>query len=161
MYYRFVYTIFSFFGLVAILFFQFSIHSTLLFASSIWLQWLGFIVMTAGAVIMLMMIWKYFMQLSGVRWLYKEEVSTKLEITGLHRYVRHPLYLGTFAFIWGWFLVSAFISYFIACLIITIYTMIGLLFEEHKLILEFGDDYLVYKRNVPMIIPNFKRQLEA
>ena len=117
--------------------------------------------MVAGAIIMFMMIWKYFMQLSGVRWLYKEEVPIKLEITGLHQYVRHPLYLGTFAFIWGWFLNSAFISYFIACVIITVYTMVGLIFEEQKLIQEFGDDYLKYRKNVPMIIPNFKRHVPS
>src|SRR6476646_5235688 len=137
--YRFVYTLFAFFGLVAILFYQFNIHSALLFLPPIWMQYLGALVMAAGALFMGMLIWKYFMQLSGVRWLYKEEVSNRLEITGVHQYVRHPLYLGTFAFIWGWFLISPYICYLIACVIITVYTMIGLIFEEEKLILEFGD----------------------
>ena len=155
--YRFVYTLFSFFGLVAILYYQFSIHSPLLFIPPVWIQFLGAFIMAAGGVFMGILIWKYFMQLSGVRWLYKEEVSSRLEITGIHQYVRHPLYLGTFAFIWGWFLISPHISYLIACVIITVYTMIGLIFEEEKLIQEFGDDYVQYMKNVPKIIPKIPK----
>ena len=155
--YRFAYTLFSFFGLVAILFYQFNIHSALLFVPPVWIQYLGAVIMGAGAVLMAILIWKYFMQLSGVKWLYKEEVSSKLEISGIHQYVRHPLYLGTFAFVWGWFLISPHISFLIACIIITVYTMIGLIFEEEKLILEFGDDYIQYMKNVPKIIPKIPR----
>src|SRR5690349_1321476 len=83
-FYRFAYTLFAFFSLVAVLLFQFRIRSELLFVSPNWLRYVGVILMVAGAMIMFMMIWKYFMQLSGVRWLYKEEVPIKLEITGLH-----------------------------------------------------------------------------
>ena len=160
-YYRFAYTLFAFFGLGIILFYQFSIRTIFLFASPLWLKIAGGVLMTGGAVIMLLMIWKYFMQLSGVRWLFKEEVSARLEITGLHNYVRHPLYLGTFAFIWGWFLIRPYISYFIACAIITIYTLVALIFEEEKLVLEFGDDYVEYKKNVPKIIPKLKSRTHA
>jgi protein-S-isoprenylcysteine O-methyltransferase Ste14 len=153
--------LFSFFGLVAVLFYQFSIRSVLLFIPPTWLQYLGALIMGVGVVFMGLMIGKYFMQLSGVKWLYKDEVSSKLEVTGVHHYVRHPLYFGTFAFIWGWLLISPYISYFIACVIITVYTMIGLKFEEEKLILEFGDEYLQYKKNVPKIIPKFKKKVNS
>ena len=151
--YRFFYTIFSFLGLAAILVYQFSIASTLLFQPQLAVRIIGLILMAVGGTIMLMMIWKYFMQLSGVRWLFQQEVRTKLEISGMHRIVRHPLYLGTFTFIWGWFLVSPFISFLIAAGIITIYTLIGLQYEEQKLIKEFGDDYLEYQKKVPKLIP--------
>jgi protein-S-isoprenylcysteine O-methyltransferase Ste14 len=157
-FYRFIYTLFAFFGLVAILFYQFTIYSVLLFSSPYWIQIIGGLLMAFGAVLMLMMIWKYFMQLSGVRWLYSEKVSSKLEITGLHKYVRHPLYLGTFAFIWGWFLISPFTSYLIATLIITVYTLIGLKFEEQKLIAEFGDAYVEYKKQVPLLLPDLRKK---
>ena len=156
-FYRFIYTLFAFFGLVAVLYYQFTIYSVLLFSSPYWIQIIGGLFMTFGAVLMLMMIWKYFMQLSGVRWLYSEKVSNKLEITGLHKYVRHPLYLGTFAFIWGWFLIRPFTSYLIATGIITIYTLIGLKFEEQKLIAEFGDAYIEYKKHVPLLLPNLTK----
>ena len=159
--YRFAYTIFSFVALVSILYFQFTMHSFLLFRSPAWLQIVGVLVMILGALIMSMMIWKYFMKLSGVRWLYRDVVNATLEVDGLHKFVRHPLYSGTFAFIWGWFLVSPFASYLIACIIITSYTLIALSFEEEKLVLEFGDDYIQYKKNVPKLIPNLKKENSA
>ena len=39
--------------------------------------------------------------------------------------------------------------------IITIYTLIGLKWEEKKLEREFGEAYRMYKQQVPMIFPRF------
>ena len=152
-FYRIGYTIFSFLALVAILIYQFSIRTTFIFNPSIIIKSIAVILMALGSGIMLLMIWKYFMQLSGVRWLSHEDVKSKLEVRGLHRYVRHPLYLGTFVFIWGWFILSPSISFLISSSIITIYTLIALRFEEQKLIEEFGDDYIQYRKKVPSLIP--------
>ena len=74
-------------------------------------------------------------------------------ITGVHRIVRHPLYAGTFIFIWGLLIVYPYLSLFITDAIITIYTLIGLKFEEKKMEREFGDAYKSYQQSVPMIIP--------
>ena len=152
-YYRIGYTIFSFAGLVAILVYQFSIESILVYTPTWVTQLIGVLMMSAGASLMVIMIWRYFMQLSGIRWLMRDRVRSKLMISGLHRYVRHPLYLGTFVFIWGWFILYPSISFLICCSIITLYTLIALRFEEQKLIEEFGDDYIQYQKKVPSIIP--------
>ena len=154
-FYRIGYTVFSFLGLVAILIYQFSLQTKLLFIPSFAVSLIGIIMMASGAVIMVLMIWKYFMQLSGLRWLSRGKVSSKLEVNGLHHYVRHPLYLGTFVFIWGWFLLYPSLSFLICCSIITIYTLIGMRFEEEKLIKEFGDEYVEYQKKVPRLIPKF------
>jgi len=154
-FYRIGYTIFSFLGLVAILIHQFSLQTKLLFIPSFAVSLIGIIMMASGAVIMVLMIWKYFMQLSGLRWLSRGKVSSKLEVNGLHHYVRHPLYLGTFVFIWGWFLLYPSLSFLICCSIITIYTLIGMRFEGEKLIKEFGDEYVEYQKKVPRLIPKF------
>jgi len=154
-FYRIGYTIFSFLGLVGILIYQFSLQTKLLFVPSFAVSLIGIIMMASGAVIMVLMIWKYFMQLSGLRWLSRGKVSSKLEVNGLHRYVRHPLYLGTFVFLWGWFLLYPSLSFLICCSFITIYTLIGLRFEEKKLIKEFGDEYVQYQKKVPRLIPKF------
>jgi protein-S-isoprenylcysteine O-methyltransferase Ste14 len=69
--------------------------------------------------------------------------------------VRHPLYLGTFLFIWGWFMVYPAVSFLICNSIITIYTLIALRFEERKLIREYGNDYIQYRKKVPSLIPRF------
>ena len=154
-FYRLGYTIFSFAGLVAILIYQFTIKSTLLFIPSILTQTIAAFLMAAGGIVVIMMIRKYFVQMSGIRWLTAERIQSKLEVSGLHRYVRHPLYLGTFVFIWGWFLLSPSLTFLISNCIITIYTLIGLHFEEEKLIREFGDEYIQYKKKVPRLIPKF------
>ena len=153
--YRLGYTIFSFIGLVAILIYQFTMESTLIFIPSILTQSIAAILMTFGGIVVIMMIRKYFVQMSGIRWLTAERIESKLEISGLHRYVRHPLYLGTFAFIWGWFLLSPSLTFLISNCIITTYTLIGLQFEEEKLIREFGDEYIQYKKKVPRLLPKF------
>ncbi len=154
-YYRVSYSIFSFLGLIAILIYQFSMRSLLLYFPNFVTQLVGMLMMAAGAAVMLIMIRKYFMQLSGIRWLTQETSKSKLQVTGLHRYVRHPLYLGTFILIWGWFIFYPSLSFLICSSIITIYTLIALRYEEQKLIREYGNDYIQYRKKVPSLIPKF------
>lgn len=99
------------------------------------------------------------MSLSGFKTLIKEESSTELIITGVHRYVRHPLYLGTFIFLWGSLLIFPLLSWLIAVLIITIYTVWAIKFEEDKLLLEYGSQYKIYMEQVPKLIP-WRRSLQ-
>lgn len=70
--------------------------------------------------------------------------------TGLLGIVRHPLYLGVILFIWC----NTFsITDMVINSVLTAYIFIGTLLEERKLILEFGESYIQYKKEVPMIIP--------
>jgi methanethiol S-methyltransferase len=115
--------------------------------------------MLSGLLIMLISIKKYFMSLSGIKTLVAEEPPTnELRIDGIHKHVRHPLYLGTFLFIWGLFILFPLLSQMIANVIITVYTLIGIIFEEQKLQKEFGRAYFDYQKQVPKIIPSFKRR---
>jgi protein-S-isoprenylcysteine O-methyltransferase Ste14 len=155
-YYRFGYTLFSFVGLVAILVYQVSITSPLLFDRSLALLIPASLFAAIGAALIMLNIIKYFMQLSGVKWLTSDTVTAKLERGGLHRYVRHPLYLSTFLFIWSLWVVYPYFSLLIANAVITLYTLIALKFEEQKLLAEFGEEYRTYQKEVPMILPGFK-----
>jgi protein-S-isoprenylcysteine O-methyltransferase Ste14 len=100
---------------------------------------------------------KYFMQVSGLKELIEEktgdESGNELMITGIHKFVRHPLYTGTFVFVWGLLIIFPYASVLIIDVIITVYTLIGLQFEERKLEREFGAAYKLYKKKVPMLIP--------
>ncbi len=98
------------------------------------------------------------MYLTGMEYLFKGITSEKLMITGIHKYVRHPLYMGAFIFIWGLFIVLPYFSFLIANIFITAYTLIGIYFEESKLEMTFGDIYKEYKKQVPMIIPFTKQK---
>lgn len=96
---------------------------------------------------------KYFKLLSGIRSLYKSNSVKSLKINGIHKYVRHPLYLGTLLFIWGLFFIFPLLNNLIAAGAITIYVLIGIKFEEKKLLKEFGNVYAEYIKKVPGLIP--------
>jgi methanethiol S-methyltransferase len=158
-FYRLAYTIFAFLGLAGIVIYQYQLNSPLLFQSSSIMKWVGWIFFLGGISIMIICIKKYFLSLSGLRNLVRESAPSGLMISGLHRYVRHPLYLGTFITIWSGFLLLPLLSILISNAIITVYTIIGIQLEEKKLILEYGDDYRQYMQRVPRLIPfGFKRK---
>jgi methanethiol S-methyltransferase len=156
--YRLWYTVFAFVFLVALLYFQVNMATIKMFSSAGILFVLGFVLSLSGLVLMTVCIKKYFMSLSGLRSLVVEGFSNKLEIRGVHRYVRHPLYLGTFSFIWGLYLLFPYLSLLIADSIITLYTVIAIRFEENKLVAEFGDSYSKYQAIVPKLLPSFRRE---
>ena len=105
---------------------------------------------------MMISILKYFKLLSGVRTLYDANPSKELKLDGIHRYVRHPLYLGTLLFIWGLVFIFPMLNNFIAAVMITGYVLIGIRLEEKKLLVEFGSSYGDYISRVPMLVPGFK-----
>jgi protein-S-isoprenylcysteine O-methyltransferase Ste14 len=76
---------------------------------------------------------------------------SKLEVRGLYRYVRHPLYLFGLLIIWLIPLMTWNILAF--NLGATLYILVGIQFEERKLLKEFGQAYADYRRGVPMLIP--------
>lgn len=154
--YRLGYTIFAFLFLVILLYYQIRMATIELFTTSNFLLIAGSTVCFSGIAVMAVCIRKYFMNLSGLRSLAIEDFSNELQITGIHKYIRHPLYLGTFGFIWGLFLILPYLSLLIANTIITVYTLIGIGLEEQKLINEFGDSYVKYQASVPKLLPFLK-----
>ena len=150
--YRLGYNLIAFITLIPIIYMHFQIKRILVFNPSTITTVIGFVLAILGAVIMILMIWKYFLQMIGIK-LNTPKTETNLEVGGLHKYVRHPLYLGTFMFIWGLFFIFPYWSGLIACVVITVYTLIAIRYEEEKLLIEFGDAYESYRAKVPMIIP--------
>ena len=104
---------------------------------------------------MIVCVRKYFYELSGLQALQQQSNKNTLQQKGLHKYVRHPLYLGTLLFIWGLFIIFPYLNNLIACLVITIYTVIGIELEEKKLMEEYGDLYREYSKKVPRLIPGW------
>lgn len=73
-----------------------------------------------------------------------------LRTDGLHRWVRHPLYLAGFLILWGasrdaWGAATAVWG--------TAYLLAGTVFEERRLIRIYGDAYRAYRRRVPAFFP--------
>ena len=81
----------------------------------------------------------------------EEQSSPRLVLTGLYRWVRHPLYTAGLLFIW---LIPVMTVNLLALNIgLTIYLIIGAFFEERKLVREFGEEYIEYRKVTPMLIP--------
>jgi methanethiol S-methyltransferase len=152
-YYRLFYTLFAFLFLVWLIYFQIRIPTIRLYGSTIFVLIAGSVVSLCGLALMLICIRKYFMSLSGLLSLVHEATHTSLMVSGVHRYIRHPLYLGTFAFIWGVFLLWPFLSLLVANGVITVYTLMAIKLEEDKLVAEYGESYTQYREDVPMLLP--------
>ncbi len=77
-----------------------------------------------------------------------------LKRTGLLGVVRHPMYFALIVYLWcQTFTVTG----IIVNIVLTIYIIVGTMLEEKKLILEFGDTYVKYQQEVPMLIPFIKK----
>ena len=69
---------------------------------------------------------------------------------GLHRFVRHPLYLGAYMILWG----GATGEFGLATAAWgSLYLTLGARFEERALLSTYGEAYRVYQERVPAIIP--------
>lgn len=78
-----------------------------------------------------------------------------LRITGVYRWVRHPLYLFSLMALWPVTVMRG--AYLGFCIGATLYFMIGSLYEERRMIAEFDDAYREYQRKTAWLIP-FVRQ---
>ena len=75
----------------------------------------------------------------------------RLVVTGLYRWVRHPLYAAGLLFLWLTpILTTTMLAFNIG---FTVYIWIGSRFEEKRLAREFGEAYLEYRRRVPALLP--------
>ncbi len=90
----------------------------------------------------------------GLRQLVGEEKPGRLVTGGLYRLVRHPLYTFSLAILWFSPIVS--LNSFIVYASLTVYILIGIYFEERKLLREFGEEYASYRSVTPMLIPGLK-----
>jgi protein-S-isoprenylcysteine O-methyltransferase Ste14 len=152
-YYRLIYSVFAFAILAWVLHQHFSIDEIILWLPGVVEKILAWLLVLGGLTIMVICIKKYFLYLSGIDALMDIEYKPVLEQTGLHAYVRHPLYFGTLVFVWGIFWGYPYMHNLVSVVCITIYTLIGAFFEEKKLVKEYGEAYRQYQQRVPMIIP--------
>jgi methanethiol S-methyltransferase len=83
-----------------------------------------------------------------------EPIRNRLVTGGLYGYIRHPLYTTGMLIIW--FVPIMTVNVLIIDTALTVYIVIGALFEERKLRREFGQAYSDYASVTPMFIPFLK-----
>ena len=153
-YYRALYSLFAIVSLLSVLWFHFNTKSVLLWQNPVVEKAIAAGFSIPAFIVLAMAIKKYFVDLSGMDvFLTRPPASAHLEQTGLHKWVRHPLYAGTILLAWCIFLWMPTASNLISAACITLYTRIGIFYEEKKLIMLFGDQYVDYTMRVPMLVP--------
>ncbi len=86
----------------------------------------------------------------------KREKESELVKTGIYARIRHPLYTSTILFLIGFMIFSPSYSNLLHAVCLFIYLMIGIQFEEKRLIKTFGEEYKHYREQVPMLLPRFR-----
>jgi protein-S-isoprenylcysteine O-methyltransferase Ste14 len=76
--------------------------------------------------------------------------SDEIKKSGLLGIMRHPMYLALIIYIWCQ---TSKMADIVVNIVLTVYIIIGTVLEEKKLVLEFGETYIQYQKEVPMIIP--------
>jgi protein-S-isoprenylcysteine O-methyltransferase Ste14 len=77
-------------------------------------------------------------------------VSGEFDSSGILGVIRHPWYLGVFFLLWA---SDITLRGLLTNMVLSSYLVIGTILEERKLVLEFGDKYKEYQRQVSMFIP--------
>lgn len=73
-----------------------------------------------------------------------------LDISGIHSVMRHPWYSGLLLVLWARPLDT---STLIINIVFSLYLIVGAWLEERKLVIEYGEPYRAYQKNVSMLLP--------
>lgn len=151
---RFIYSIGSTLGLLAILFYNGALGGERLLTDSQVTRFLSLFLAAAGVLIARMAFKSY--DLGSFLGL-EDEKKGEFESSGILAHVRHPLYTATILIVLGFFLYDSRLASLISLICTFIYLPIGIYLEEKKLVKEFGDTYRAYRQKVPMLIPLIKK----
>lgn len=93
---------------------------------------------------------------AGWREVYRAYKQKRLATGGSYAFMRHPQYTGIFIVLFGEGIVHwpTVFSLMAIPIIVIVYVFLARK-EERKMVKEFGDEYLEYRRNVPMFFPRW------
>lgn len=99
---------------------------------------------------------------AGWRQIYQARQDDRLVTDGVYGTVRHPQYTGLFIALFGEGIVHwpTVISVVMFPIIVAAYVLLARR-EERQMIDQFGEQYRVYKRQVPMFFPGWKKLNQA
>lgn len=152
--YRLLYSVFSTLFIFGILVFSMSFEQTDILTKTTVTTYLGYMLASFGTIIIV----RSFKTFSKKRFIGLEphddlEQKEDFVVSGLHGYIRHPIYSGTILIFFGFFFFEPTISSAIHLVMLLLYLPFGIHYEEKKLIELYRDKYIQYKKVVPSIIP--------
>ena len=92
----------------------------------------------------------HFLGLSQL-WPQQSTENGQLVVNGFYHWVRHPLYFLSILFLWLTPVLT--VNLLVTYLLMTLYFYVGSVYEERRLLKEFGPAYREYQRCVPRLIP--------
>ncbi|MEN9612759.1 MAG: hypothetical protein RLZZ628_3573 [Bacteroidota bacterium] len=152
-FYRLFYNVIAFVLLIPVLALQFSTEKNTLWQVSDYEAIIGKFISVLGTIFIAIALQGYDLgEFSGIHFKKHDEIPA-FKTDGLLQYMRHPIYFGILLLFWGLFVADASTKSLLGAIAVTIYLLIGVYFEEKKLVLVFGEKYKAYQKNVPMLIP--------
>ncbi len=148
--YRLIYNLLSILFFAPALYFGFLDYRFKIFSGHFIFKLAGVTFIIIGLSGMLYSIYQYFNQMVGVK-----PTGNQLIISGLNQYIRHPLYTSTFLLCAGITFTLPYYSILLSMVFVIVYTLIATRWEEQKLSLIFGEQYLTYKKRTPAFLPKF------
>jgi protein-S-isoprenylcysteine O-methyltransferase Ste14 len=122
--------------------------------AGLWLALLGQLVAALGILYGLWQtnIWHFLGLCQLFGWdVTRQDCQPPLVVRGLYRWVRHPLYFLGLVLIW--LTPQMTVNRLALFAVFSVYLYVGTLFEERRLLAEFGDAYRAYQHQVPRLIP--------
>jgi methanethiol S-methyltransferase len=164
-FYRFFYIIISFVLIIPLINFSTRIEPVVIISYGFPITVLRYVLIFGS---LLMFFWSFFfnydsLSFFGIRQILnfytsKTEIqSDTIKKSGFLGVIRHPMYFALLIYLWCH---TFTLSEIIVNSVLTIYIIIGTKLEEKKLVLEFGDEYIKYKSQVPMLIPFTKPKIK-
>ncbi|MCL6258477.1 isoprenylcysteine carboxylmethyltransferase family protein [Aquiflexum sp. TKW24L] len=156
--YRLLYTVFSTVFIFGILLFSSSYSQIHILTTTSFTTYLGYVLASFGTIIIV----RSFKSFSKRKFVGLEphddlEKSEDFITTGLHAYVRHPIYSGTVLIFLGFFFYDPTLSSAVHVGMLFLYLPIGIHYEEKKLIEIYGEKYIQYKKKVASLIPTKRK----
>lgn len=148
--YRLVYNLLNIIVLVLLIFQLFQTSSSLLFKGNIVTATIGILVLSLGVFIMFLAVKNYDLP---AFFGFRNETNMALQVKGIHKYVRHPLYSGTLLLFLGICIALPETKNWMLFMLMFIYILIGIKLEEKKLVVIFCDEYRRYQKKVKQLIP--------
>lgn len=155
-YYRLGYNLIAGLSLIPVLAWQFGAPRQGLWEGNEWISVIGWGVLLLGIAIMLIVLRGYDLgEFSGLAYVQSAdgEPETQLITKGLHRYVRHPLYLGILVLMIGFVGVNQTDLSLVLFGVMLAYLIIGSRLEEQKLLRLHGEAYRSYCKGRSRLIP--------
>jgi protein-S-isoprenylcysteine O-methyltransferase Ste14 len=156
-FYRLLYNIFSFATLAPLVYYSISIRQAPAFRWEGHLVILKYLLLVTSLSLFVAGGRHYSLsQLLGIHQIKTGRASQALSeydtfnTSGILGVIRHPWYTAGIMIVWA---ADISLSTFLINVVISAYFVIGTILEERKLLLEFGENYREYQKNVSMFIP--------